>query len=53
VAAFFATAPKLAAMVLIARVLTEPFAAMADQWQQIVIVLAILLPILSLNQLVG
>ncbi|GGE35806.1 NADH-quinone oxidoreductase subunit N [Marinicauda pacifica] len=42
VAAFFATAPKLAAMVLIARVLTEPFAAMADQWQQIVIVLAIL-----------
>lgn len=42
VAAFFATAPKLAAMALIARVLTEPFGGMIEQWQQIVIVLAIL-----------
>ena len=42
VAAFFATAPKLAAMALVARVLTEPFGAMIDQWQQVVIVLAIL-----------
>lgn len=42
VAAFFATAPKLAAMVLLARVLMEPFGAMVDQWRQIIIVLAIL-----------
>jgi NADH-quinone oxidoreductase subunit N len=42
VAAFFATAPKLAAMVLLIRVLMEPFGAMADQWQQITIILAIL-----------
>ncbi len=42
VAAFFATAPKLAAMALLARVLTEPFGAMTDQWQQVIILLAIL-----------
>jgi len=42
VTAFFATAPKLAAMVLLIRVLMEPFGAMADQWQQITIVLAVL-----------
>jgi NADH-quinone oxidoreductase subunit N len=42
VAAFFATAPKLAAMALLARVLTEPFGAMVDQWQQVIILLAIL-----------
>lgn len=42
VAAFFATAPKFAAMMLLIRVLMEPFGAMADQWQQITIILAIL-----------
>lgn len=42
VAAFFATAPKLAAMVLLARVLTEPFGPMIEDWRQVVIVLAIL-----------
>ena len=42
VAAFFATAPKLAAMALFARVLTEPFGPMTDQWQQVVMVLAVL-----------
>ena len=42
VAAFFATAPKLAAMALLARVLTEPFGAMVEDWQQIIVVLAIL-----------
>lgn len=42
VAAFFATAPKLAAMVLLARVLTEPFGPMVEDWRQVVIVLAIL-----------
>lgn len=42
VAAFFATAPKLAAMALLARVLTEPFGPMVEDWRQIVIVLALL-----------
>ncbi|MEO1040369.1 MAG: NADH-quinone oxidoreductase subunit NuoN [Pseudomonadota bacterium] len=42
VAAFFATAPKLAAMVLLARVLIEPFGPMVADWQQIIILLAIL-----------
>lgn len=42
VAAFFATAPKLAAMVLLARVLTEPFGPMVDEWRQVVMVLAVL-----------
>jgi len=41
VVAFFAAAPKLAAMVLFARVLGDGFAAAADQWQQILVVLAI------------
>lgn len=42
VAAFFATAPKLAAMALLARVLTEPFGPLTADWQQITILLAIL-----------
>ena len=42
VAAFFATAPKLAAMALLARVLMEPFGPMADDWRQVIIVLALL-----------
>ena len=42
VAAFFATAPKLAAMALLARVLTEPFGPMVEDWRQIIVVLAIL-----------
>ncbi len=42
VAAFFATAPKLAAMVLLARVLMEPFGPMVEEWRQIVVVVAIL-----------
>ncbi len=37
VTAFFATAPKIAAMALFVRVLMEPFGALVDQWQQIVI----------------
>jgi len=42
VAAFFATAPKLAAMVLLARVLVEPFGPMLEEWRQIIILIAIL-----------
>ena len=40
VVAFIAAAPKLAAMVLFARVLGDGFAAVADQWQQILVVIA-------------
>lgn len=42
VTAFFAAAPKVAAMALIVRVLIEPFGAMADQWQQVIIGASIL-----------
>lgn len=37
VTAFFATAPKLAAVALFARILLGPFAAAIDQWQQVVV----------------
>ena len=37
VVAFFAAAPKLAAMVLFARVLAEGFAGAVDQWQQVLV----------------
>ncbi len=42
VVAFFAGAPKLAAMVLFARVLAEGFAGAVDQWRQILVVIALL-----------
>lgn len=38
--AFFAAAPKVAAVALMARVLYEPFGAMWGQWQQVVAALA-------------
>jgi NADH-quinone oxidoreductase subunit N len=41
VTAFFATAPKVAAMGLLVRVLMGPFADLAEQWQQIVVFLAV------------
>jgi len=37
VTAFFATAPKIAALALFTRVLLEPFAHAISQWQQVVI----------------
>ncbi len=40
VTAFFAAAPKIAAVALMARVLYEPFAAMEVQWQQVVVALS-------------
>ena len=40
--AFFAAAPKLAAMVLFARLLHEPFFAIAEQWQMVVAMIAAL-----------
>ncbi len=42
VTGFFAGAPKLAALALIARLITGPFAGMAHDWQQVLIVLAVL-----------
>ena len=42
VTAFFAAAPKVAALALFLRVMTGPFGDMADQWQQIIILIAIL-----------
>ena len=42
VTAFFATAPKFAAIVLLARILYEPFGGMVDQWQQVMTAIAIL-----------
>jgi NADH-quinone oxidoreductase subunit N len=41
VTAFFATAPKFAAIVLLARLLFEPFGAMTEQWQQVITAIAI------------
>ena len=41
VAAFFSSAPKIAAMALLLRVLMGPFADLFEQWQQIVFLLAV------------
>lgn len=40
VTAFFAAAPKVAAVALMARVLYEPFAGMEDQWRQVLVALS-------------
>ena len=42
VTGFFAAAPKFAAMALIARLIIGPFGDIATQWQQVIIVLAVL-----------
>ncbi len=42
VTAFFAIAPKAAALALIARVLTGPFGGMVAEWQQVVIAISML-----------
>ncbi len=42
VTAFFASAPKFAAITLIARLLLGPFADMMDQWQQVLVALSVL-----------
>lgn len=41
VTGFFASAPKFAAMILIARLLMDPLAGMQDAWQQVIIVLSV------------
>jgi NADH-quinone oxidoreductase subunit N len=53
VTAFFAAAPKLAAMALLLRVLLQPFGELAAQWQQIVIFLAIASMVLGAVAAVG
>lgn len=40
VTAFFAAAPKVAAVALMARVLYQPFEGLEDQWRQVVVALA-------------
>ncbi len=42
VTSFFAVAPKIAAVALVARVMIGPFGEMGDQWRQVVSVIAIL-----------
>jgi NADH-quinone oxidoreductase subunit N len=42
VVGFFAAAPKLAAMVLLARVLTEGFGDAIDQWRQVIVAVALI-----------
>lgn len=42
VTAFFASAPKVAAIALTVRVLLEPFGALVAEWQQIIVVIAAL-----------
>lgn len=41
VTAFFATAPKIAALALFTRLLLEPFANAVNQWQQIIIFVSV------------
>jgi NADH-quinone oxidoreductase subunit N len=41
VTAFFATAPKIAAFILFLRVLAQPFGALADQWQQVILFVSV------------
>ncbi|MEE8515235.1 MAG: NADH-quinone oxidoreductase subunit NuoN [Alphaproteobacteria bacterium] len=41
VTAFFAVAPKIAAVALLVRVMMGPFGGLMDQWQQIIVVLAV------------
>ena len=42
VTAFFATAPKFAAMVLIGRILLDPLAAQVEDWRQVLAIIAVL-----------
>jgi NADH-quinone oxidoreductase subunit N len=41
VTAFFAAAPKIAAMALLIRVVVEPFIGLTDEWQQVITFIAI------------
>ena len=41
VTAFFAAAPKVAALALLTRVLVEPFGALVEEWRQVVVCLSV------------
>lgn len=41
VTAFFAVAPKVAAIALLLRVMIEPFGALIDEWRQIIILISV------------
>jgi len=41
VTAFFALAPKVAAVALFIRVMTEPFGAMIAEWQQVIVLISV------------
>jgi len=53
VTAFFAAAPKVAAIALFARVLGGPFGDLAGQWQQIIIVTSLLSMLLGAFAAIG
>jgi NADH-quinone oxidoreductase subunit N len=53
VTAFFAAAPKLAAMALLARVLAQAFPGITAQWQQIVVFIALASMILGAFAAIG
>ena len=53
ITAFFAAAPKVAAITLFARVLVGPFGDLVDQWQQIIIFIAVASMILGAVAAIG
>jgi len=53
VTAFFAAAPKVAAICLFARVLGGPFGDLAGQWQQVIVLLALLSMVLGAFAAIG
>lgn len=53
VTAFFAAAPKIAAMALFLRVLTGPFAAIVHDWQQIVVFVSLASMVLGAFAAIG
>lgn len=53
VTAFFAVAPKLAAIGLLVRVMVEPFGSLVAQWQQIVILISLASMVLGAFAAIG
>jgi len=53
VTAFFATAPKVAAIALFLRVLVDPFGGMAAQWQQLIVLVSVCSMVLGALAAIG
>jgi NADH-quinone oxidoreductase subunit N len=53
VTAFFAAAPKVAAIALLARLLYDPFGDLAPQWQQVIILMSLLSMVLGAFAAIG